>query len=312
MANQFGPSSSVSENLQAPVDSRVHQTQWKRRRKQLRWALALGFSLSVPISLSKIQWGTLFHAIGAEHNSNEPLPISAARVVEGHVSYFFMLPFFCGRIMMLGRHSAMACLFHSWSFREWRLMDTLINNTDDEQRNELVSEFGLTTSHKVFTVNLINVLHGLYALITGSSNRPAMIGDSQDSHLNLSILGSAKYGDRFLDSAQQAIASGAMVYVNLDWTAAVPHPDDRVKYALLTHSNDQRGPQCDMLMPIGKHAEVCSRAQPTLGYAEHAESMLHVSTIRSALVEIAEIKSIFVQDVNPAAEPEIEFGNFFS
>ncbi|XP_068663806.1 uncharacterized protein [Aristolochia californica] len=257
MANQFGPSSSVSENLQAPVDSRVHQTQWKRRRKQLRWALALGFSLSVPISLSKIQWGTLFHAIGAEHNSNEPLPISAARVVEGHVSYFFMLPFFCGRIMMLGRHSAMACLFHSWSFREWRLMDTLINNTDDEQRNELVSEFGLTTSHK-------------------------------------------------------AIASGAMVYVNLDWTAAVPHPDDRVKYALLTHSNDQRGPQCDMLMPIGKHAEVCSRAQPTLGYAEHAESMLHVSTIRSALVEIAEIKSIFVQDVNPAAEPEIEFGNFFS
>ncbi|XP_068659863.1 uncharacterized protein [Aristolochia californica] len=51
-----------------------------------------------------------------------------------------------------------------------------------------------------------------------------------------------------------------MVYVDLDWTEAVPHADDRVEYALWTTSNDERGPKCDMLMQFGKNTAVCISA----------------------------------------------------
>ncbi|XP_068649803.1 uncharacterized protein [Aristolochia californica] len=42
---------------------------------------------------------------------------------------------------------------------------TLINSIDDEQLSSLGSKFGLITSRKVFTVHLILVLRGLYAII---------------------------------------------------------------------------------------------------------------------------------------------------
>jgi len=50
------------------------------------------------------------------------------------------------------------------------------------------------------------------------------------------------------DSIKKALSDGEMVNMNLDWTEALPHPDDRVEYELWTNSNDECGQKCDSLI----------------------------------------------------------------
>lgn len=54
------------------------------------------------------------------------------------------------------------------------------------------------------------------------------------------------------EKLKKATNGGDMVYVNLDWREAVPHPDDRVEYELWTNSNDECGIKCDMLIDFIK------------------------------------------------------------
>ncbi|KAK9057843.1 hypothetical protein SSX86_022681 [Deinandra increscens subsp. villosa] len=46
-------------------------------------------------------------------------------------------------------------------------------------------------------------------------------------------------------SIKQALENNDLVLVNLDWTEALPHPDERVEYEFWTNSNDECGFKCD-------------------------------------------------------------------
>ncbi|XP_068645182.1 endoplasmin homolog [Aristolochia californica] len=74
MANHLGHPSSVFDNLQAPTETRVHRKKRKHRRKQIRWALASGFSFSASTSPSEAQ---------REPSSTK---LGASKVVESTVS----------------------------------------------------------------------------------------------------------------------------------------------------------------------------------------------------------------------------------
>lgn len=47
------------------------------------------------------------------------------------------------------------------------------------------------------------------------------------------------------DDMKKSIAGGEWVKVNLDWSKALPHPDERVEYEFWTNSNDECGPKCE-------------------------------------------------------------------
>ncbi|KAL8214820.1 hypothetical protein R6Q57_004269 [Mikania cordata] len=46
-------------------------------------------------------------------------------------------------------------------------------------------------------------------------------------------------------SIKKALENNDLVLVNLDWTEALPHPDERVEYEFWTNSNDECGLKCD-------------------------------------------------------------------
>ncbi|RDX88078.1 Vacuolar-sorting receptor 1, partial [Mucuna pruriens] len=72
----------------------------------------------------------------------------------------------------------------------------------------------------------------------------------------------------FGEKLKDAISSGDMVNVNLDWREAVPHPDDRVEYELWTNSNDECGVKCDMLMEFVKDFKGAAQILEKGGYTQ--------------------------------------------
>ncbi|KAL3538805.1 hypothetical protein ACH5RR_002171 [Cinchona calisaya] len=77
-------------------------------------------------------------------------------------------------------------------------------------------------------------------------------GSSSAEYIQNITIPSALIEKSFAEKLKKAISGGEMVYVNLDWREAVPHPDDRVEYELWTNSNDECGFKCDMLMNFVK------------------------------------------------------------
>lgn len=61
---------------------------------------------------------------------------------------------------------------------------------------------------------------------------------------------------------------GNVVYVTLDWTESVPHPDDRVEYELWTSSNDECGVKCNSLMHFLKEFKGAAQILEKGGYTQ--------------------------------------------
>ncbi|XP_057964346.1 vacuolar-sorting receptor 3-like [Malania oleifera] len=103
------------------------------------------------------------------------------------------------------------------------------------------------------------------ALITMDS--PGEDGSSAKYIENITIP-SALIEKRFGEKLKNAISSGDMVNVNLDWREAVPHPDARVEYELWTNSNDECGFKCDMLMGFVKDFKGAAQILEKGGYTQ--------------------------------------------
>ncbi|KAJ6812844.1 uncharacterized protein M6B38_145910 [Iris pallida] len=79
---------------------------------------------------------------------------------------------------------------------------------------------------------------------------------------------SALIDKKFGEQLKEAVKSGGMVNVNLDWREAVPHPDERVEYELWTNSNDECGPKCDILMEFIKDFKGAAQILEKGGYSQ--------------------------------------------
>ncbi|KAF3447949.1 hypothetical protein FNV43_RR08656 [Rhamnella rubrinervis] len=70
------------------------------------------------------------------------------------------------------------------------------------------------------------------------------------------------------DSIKKALSSGEMVNINLDWTEALPHPDERVEYEFWTNSNDECGPKCDNQIDFVKNFRGAAQILEQKGYTQ--------------------------------------------
>ncbi|XP_073022476.1 vacuolar-sorting receptor 3-like isoform X3 [Primulina eburnea] len=98
-------------------------------------------------------------------------------------------------------------------------------------------------------------------------NSPEEAGASAKYISNITIP-SALIDKSFGENLKNAISSGDMVNVNLDWREAVPHPDDRVEYELWTNSNDECGVKCDMMIEFVKDFKGVAQVLEKGGYTK--------------------------------------------
>ncbi|CAN1771993.1 Vacuolar-sorting receptor 1 [Linum perenne] len=70
------------------------------------------------------------------------------------------------------------------------------------------------------------------------------------------------------DSIKKKLSDGEMVNLNLDWTEALPHPDERVEYEFWTNSNDECGPKCDSQMEFVKDFKGAAQILEQKGYTQ--------------------------------------------
>ncbi|KAF8042182.1 hypothetical protein BT93_A0717 [Corymbia citriodora subsp. variegata] len=70
------------------------------------------------------------------------------------------------------------------------------------------------------------------------------------------------------DSIKKALSSDNMVNINLDWTEALPHPDERVEYEFWTNSNDECGPKCDSQIDFVKNFKGAAQILERKGYTQ--------------------------------------------
>ncbi|XP_044472977.1 vacuolar-sorting receptor 1-like [Mangifera indica] len=70
------------------------------------------------------------------------------------------------------------------------------------------------------------------------------------------------------DSIKKALSSGDMVNMNLDWTEALPHPDERVEYEFWTNSNDECGPKCESQIEFVKSFKGAAQILERQGYTQ--------------------------------------------
>ncbi|KAI6673330.1 hypothetical protein NL676_001236 [Syzygium grande] len=70
------------------------------------------------------------------------------------------------------------------------------------------------------------------------------------------------------DEIKKALSDGKMVTINLDWSEALPHPDERVEYEFWTNSNDECGPKCDTQIEFVKNFKGAAQILERKGYAQ--------------------------------------------
>ncbi|KAL3715294.1 hypothetical protein ACJRO7_007083 [Eucalyptus globulus] len=70
------------------------------------------------------------------------------------------------------------------------------------------------------------------------------------------------------DNIKKALSAGEMVIVTLDWTEALPYPDERVEYEFWTNSNDECGPKCDTQIEFVKNFKGAAQILEHKGYAQ--------------------------------------------
>lgn len=93
-------------------------------------------------------------------------------------------------------------------------------------------------------------------------------GNTDADYLQKITIPSALISKSVGDSIKNAIYSGEMVNMNLDWREALPHPDDRVEYELWTNSNDECGPKCDSQIQFLKNFKGAAQILEKGGYTQ--------------------------------------------
>lgn len=68
------------------------------------------------------------------------------------------------------------------------------------------------------------------------------------------------------DLIKKALNNNDLIRVNLDWTEALPHPDERVEYEFWTNSNDECGPKCDTQIDFVKNFKGAAQILERKGY----------------------------------------------
>lgn len=127
-----------------------------------------------------------------------------------------------------------------------------------------------------FTTKAWNAQNGGAAAILVADDRlePLITMDSpeqekaDDNYLKDITIPSALISKSLGDAIKKALSSGEMVNINLDWTEALPHPDDRVEYEFWTNSNDECGPKCDSQIEFVKNFKGAAQTLEQKGYTQ--------------------------------------------
>ncbi|KAM1640077.1 hypothetical protein ACFXTN_009278 [Malus domestica] len=91
--------------------------------------------------------------------------------------------------------------------------------------------------------------------------------DAADYLQNITIP-SALISKELGDSIKKSLSGDEMVNINLDWTEALPHPDERVEYEFWTNSNDVCGPKCDSQIEFVKNFKGAAQVLERKGYTQ--------------------------------------------
>lgn len=127
-----------------------------------------------------------------------------------------------------------------------------------------------------FTMKAWNAQNGGAAAILVADDRlePLITMDSPEeekadaNYLKGIAIPSALISKSLGDDIKKALSSGEMVNINLDWTEALPHPDDRVEYEFWTNSNDECGPKCDSQIEFVKNFKGAAQTLEQKGYTQ--------------------------------------------
>ncbi|KAL5132758.1 Vacuolar-sorting receptor 1 [Glycine soja] len=129
-----------------------------------------------------------------------------------------------------------------------------------------------------FTLKAWNAQKGGAAAILVADNRIEPLitmdtpeegnGAKDDDYIEKINIPSALISKSLGDNIKQALSSGAMVNVNLDWREALPHPDERVEYEFWTSSNDECGPKCESEINFVKSFKGAAQLLEQKGFAK--------------------------------------------
>ncbi|XP_059668144.1 vacuolar-sorting receptor 1-like [Cornus florida] len=92
--------------------------------------------------------------------------------------------------------------------------------------------------------------------------------DARADYLQNISIPSALISKAFGDKIKKALSNGEMVNLNLDWTEALPHPDERVEYEFWTNSNDECGPKCESQIEFVKNFKGAAQILERKGYTQ--------------------------------------------
>ncbi|XP_009372030.2 vacuolar-sorting receptor 1 [Pyrus x bretschneideri] len=92
--------------------------------------------------------------------------------------------------------------------------------------------------------------------------------DADADYLQNITIPSALISKELGDSIKKSLSGDEMVNINLDWTEALPHPDERVEYEFWTNSNDECGPKCDSQIEFVKNFKGAAQVLERKGYTQ--------------------------------------------
>lgn len=127
-----------------------------------------------------------------------------------------------------------------------------------------------------FTLKAWNAQNGGAAAILVADDRPEPLitmdtpeeENADADYVQNITIPSALISKSLGDSIKKALSDKDMVNINLDWTEALPHPDERVEYELWTNSNDECGPKCDSQIEFVKSFKGAAQILERKGYTQ--------------------------------------------
>ncbi|EPS73119.1 hypothetical protein M569_01632, partial [Genlisea aurea] len=128
-----------------------------------------------------------------------------------------------------------------------------------------------------FTLKAWNAQNGGAAaiIVADDRNEPLITMDTPEEEdstadyvMNISIpsaLISKELGDQI---KKELSSGGGKVSVSLDWTEALPHPDERVEYEFWTNTNDECGSKCESQLDFVKNFRGAAQLLEKKGYTQ--------------------------------------------
>lgn len=127
-----------------------------------------------------------------------------------------------------------------------------------------------------FTLKAWNAQKGGAAaiLVADDRNEPLITMDNPEEenadadYLQKITIPSALISKELGENIKKSLSGREMVNINLDWTEALPHPDERVEYEFWTNSNDECGPKCDSQIEFVKSFKGAAQVLERKGYTQ--------------------------------------------